>query len=170
MIGHDAALKSDHKTALTHYRDAMKMAVESKAPEVFFRHYLEASLESLELTGAFEDVISYCDRAIGHYRENPPPHDLALLDLATIHQRKGVVLLKSGDTAGARLALTEARTTAGNAGGKLELTERLLDWLRRGLVVSPDRLLHEQRQLKYFSVRPDTVSKPLTSTHANTAR
>ena len=61
-----AALRGDHRTALGHYREAIRIAVGSGAPEVFFRHYLEATLESLELSEAFDDVLAYCDRAIAH--------------------------------------------------------------------------------------------------------
>jgi len=152
-----AALRGDHRTALGHYRAAIRLAVGSGAPEVFFRHYLEATLESLELSEAYDDVLAYCDRAIEHYAANPPAHVLAELDLATIHQRRGVVLLKRSEVAPARAALEQAVAGAARIGVRFELAERVLDWIRRGLAVTVPRLLAEQRRLHYFSVRPDTV-------------
>lgn len=157
VAGHEAALRGDHPTALTKYREAMHVAVRSKAPEVFFRHYLEATLESLELMGALQDVLNYCDRAIEHYTAEPPAHDVARLDLATIHQRRGVVLLKMGDTKGARTALLQAQVVAEEAGAKLELARLVGGWLSRGLVIRNERLLAEQRRLNYFSVRAGAV-------------
>jgi len=152
-----AALRGDHRAALGHYREAIRLAVTSGAPEVFFRHYLEATLESLELSGAFDDVLAYCDRAIAHYVEHPPANVLAELDLASIHQRRGVILVKRSEVAPARAALEQAVAGAARIGARLELAERVLDWLRRGLAVTAPRLLAEQRRLRYFSVRPDTV-------------
>lgn len=160
--GKRAALRGDHRAALGHYRDAMRLAVTTGAPEVFFRHYLEATLESLELSEAFDEVLAYCDRAIAHYATHPPGHALAELDLASIHQRRGVVLLKRGGPgaappSGATLALEHAVAGAARIGARLELSERLLDWIRRGLAATRQRILAEQRRLHYFSVRPDTV-------------
>lgn len=171
--GKIAALRGDHKTALGHYREAMRIAVTSGAPEVFFRHYLEATLESLELSDAFDDVLSYCERAIAHYAANPPRHVLAELDLASIHQRRGVALLKRSDVAAARAALEQAIAQAARIDVRLPLADRLLDWIRRGLAVSKQRILAEQRRLHYFSVRPDTVGvvpraqPPTTAGQAN---
>jgi tetratricopeptide (TPR) repeat protein len=165
MAGQAAALRGDHRTALGHYREAMHLVVRERLPEVVFRHYLEATVESLELMGAYREVLDYCERAIGHYDINPPANDLALLDLATIHQRLGVVLLKSGDREGGRIALEAALATVARGGGRLELAHLLLGWLQRGLTISPDRILTEQRRLHYFSVRagPGDASAAATS-------
>jgi tetratricopeptide (TPR) repeat protein len=157
--GKRAALLGDHKIALRHYREAMRQAVSSGAPEVFFRHYLEATMESLELMGAFDGVVEYCQRAIEHYRLNPPTHELAWFDLASIHQRYAAVLLKQGLVPLARAELELAIAAATRAPARLPLAERLLDWLQRGNFVSATRVLGEQRRYLYFSIRPDTVAK-----------
>jgi tetratricopeptide (TPR) repeat protein len=155
--GKHAALRGDHRRALGHYREAMRIAVTRGAPEVFFRHYLEATLESLELLEAFDDVLTYCERAIAHFAAHPPQHAVAELDLAWIYQRRGSVLVKRGEIASARAALEQALAGAVRIGAQLPLASLLLDWLRRGLAVSKHRVLVEQRRLHYFSVRPDTV-------------
>ena len=61
------ALQKNHTEALRHYREAIRMAVSIKAPEVFFRHYTQCVLESLELTGTYSDVIEFCENADRHY-------------------------------------------------------------------------------------------------------
>jgi tetratricopeptide (TPR) repeat protein len=155
--GRLAALRGDHPAALAHYRNAMRIAVTTGAPEVFFRHYLEASLESLELMDAFDSVLEYCDRAILHYADNPPRHDVAWLDLASIHQRRGVVLLKSGKPDPARAAFASALELADRIGAQLQLARLILSWMTRGLVVSNERILSEQRRLHYFSIRSEVL-------------
>jgi len=151
--GNVAALRGDHKAALLRYREAIRLAVQSRAPEVFFRCYMEATLESLELMEDFGSVIEYCDRATAHYAAQPPAHDVAWLDLASIHQRKGAVLLKMGDHEAARQALEAALAIGVRIGARLELARLLHGWIARSFFVSADRITQEQRRLHYFSVR-----------------
>jgi tetratricopeptide (TPR) repeat protein len=152
--GKQRALAGDHRAALERYREALRLAVAAREPEVFFRHYLECALESLERLEAYAEVLEYCDRAIEHYRTTPPPHDLARVDLAHVHQRRGIVLLKQRDPARAAVALTEAARLAASARCALPLTAAVLEWLNRGWQVDPERLLAEQERHRYFSVRP----------------
>lgn len=148
------ALAGAHREALIHYRAAIRLAVEQGAPEVFFRHYMECSLESLELTGGFAEVIAYCDRAIDHYAANPPAHDVARRDLAHVHQRRGVCLLKLGERDASRDALTRAQASGS---GSLPLAASLLHWVRSGWHCDAARILAEQRRHAYFTVRQDQV-------------
>jgi hypothetical protein len=166
--GKAAALRGDHANALLRYRDAMRLAAELDAPDVFRRHYLEIALESLELLEEFDSVLEYCDRAIAHYTGHPPQSDVASLDLASIHQRKGAVLMKMAGAPSGRSGRPDARDAAREAlgqaiaigeriGARLELARLLYGWIARGLAVPADRITREQRRLRYFSVRPDTV-------------
>jgi tetratricopeptide (TPR) repeat protein len=155
--GKRAALRGDHPGALQQYRRAIQLVVKTRAPEVFFRHYLEASLESLELLGALDEVLSYCHKAVAHYQQNPPPNQLAKLDLASIYQRQGVVLLKRGERILAKDSFELALKWASAAEGQLELSRLLLTWLVKGLTISPERVLREQHRLHYFSVRTDAL-------------
>lgn len=169
QAGHRAALRHDHVTALRHYREAMRIAVESRAPEIFFRHYLEASLESLELLEAYDNVLAYCEKAIQFYADNPPKNDIHWHDLASIHQRRAISLLKSDRRSDALQAFQEALRIADRIPAPLPLARLVLGWLDRGLFVTRERLLTEQRRLRYFSVSADWVevqaaegSPPLT--------
>ena len=157
--GKRAALRGDHRTALGRYREAMHLAVSSGAPEVFLRHYLEAAMESLELMNEFGSVVEYCERAVDHYREHPPAHPMAWLDLGSIHQRHACVLLKQGRVDPARVTFAQAIDIAARAPARLPLAEALGGWLQRGLVVSPARVVAEQRRHRYFSIRPETVAQ-----------
>src|SRR3954453_9140594 len=103
-----------------------------------------------------DNVLEYCERAIEHYGEHPPAHPLAWLDLASIHQRHACVLLKQGQADPARAAFEQAIDIAARAPARLPLAEALVGWLRRGLVISPERVVAEQRRHRYFCVRPET--------------
>lgn len=151
------AISGDHSGALEHYRYAMNLSVEHKHPEVFFRHYLECVIESLEHTGAYEEVLNYCDKAIELYQQTPPPNEMAEFDLANIHFRKGVILFKSGDKDGAGESLQSARKLLPK-GYKLPLLDTFLRWLQTNLHVQPKRIVEEQFRHKYFSVTPDNVN------------
>lgn len=159
------ALEGKHALALTCYREAIRIAVSAGAPEVFFRHYMECTLESLEHMGAFADVVEYCDRAIAHHASlslsDDKQRDMARVDLVYIHQRRGVVLLKMGRVDEGRAALEQAAALA--RAGKLDvpLVKTVLDWLVRGFQVDARRIQMEQDTKRYFSVRKDTVDPKL---------
>ena len=153
------ALDNDHVHALQYYREAMRLAVTNNAPEIFFRHYLECSLESLELLEAYDEVLAYCDKAIDHYQQNPPQHQLTQKDLATIYERKGVILLKKGLMAEAKEALTTAVQLAADT--PLPLAQNLINWSVRGYHMSNERILAEQKTHHYFSVRHETTQPDL---------
>lgn len=159
------ALQGNHKMALQYYRVAMQMTVQASDPEVFFRHYLECVIESLEQTESYPEVLEYCDRVLHHYQQNPPPNPMAVMDLAHIYQRKGINLFKSGDRDAAIQALQEAMKIAGTVGKvtskTMPLTQMLLHWLRSNLHVDKQRLLSEQHRQQYFSVRKDSVDPTL---------
>lgn len=149
------ALAGDHQEALRHYREAIRLAVASGSPEVCFRHYTQCVLESLERLAAWDEILAFCERVQAHYAANPPPHELARLDLAGAHERRGVVLLKRGDAPAARAALALAVEHAG--AGRMPLAEELLGWLRRGMQVDARRVQQQQERHGYFIVEREAV-------------
>jgi tetratricopeptide (TPR) repeat protein len=151
------ALLGQHPLALVYYRHAIHMTVQEQDPEIFFRHYLECVMESLEQMGSYAEVLAYCAKAIDFYDQNPPPNPLAKRDLAHIYERQGVVLLKSGERQEAIKAFEQGSTVLQGSGQTLPLIQTLLRWLKAGLHVDPNRVLAEQRRNHYFSVRSDTV-------------
>lgn len=153
------ALAGDYRGALMHYREAMAQAVRAAEPEVFFRHYLECSIEALELMGAYDEVLSYCERAIGHYQQHATSAEQAALaqrDLAHVYQRQGAVLLKQGRKPEARSAMQQALQLQP---GQMPLASSLLHWIDRNLHGDAARILAEQRRHGYFSVRNETVDR-----------
>ncbi len=155
------ALAGDHAKALHYYREAMHLSVQAGDPEVFFRHYLECVMESLEMMAAHPEVLDYCERAIQLYEENPPPNEMATMDLAHIFQRKGINLLKMGQEDEAIAALQQALETAKTVGRltikTMPLTQTVLQWLTSRYHIDQPRLLAEQQRTEYFIVRKDAI-------------
>ncbi|TCK08602.1 peptidylprolyl isomerase [Marinobacterium mangrovicola] len=149
------ALKGDHREALRHYREAIRLAVSSAAPEVFFRHYCQCVLESLELTGQFGEVIEYCEKADAYYEQIGAQRKLHGRDHASILERLGMIYAKQGEREAAIASLEKARTLAGSE--RLALTEQVYGWLRRGMVPDVARLTAAQRKHQYFTVRAEQV-------------
>lgn len=151
------ALKGNHTEALHHYREALRLAVSSKAPEVFFRHYTQCVLESLELTNTYDEIIQFCKDADSHYASLGLNSSLHKRDHGSVLERMGLVQLKKGDVDAGRAALEKAQQIAGE--GTLPITEEILGWLKRGFSVDTSRILSSQRRHKYFVVRPDQVDR-----------
>ncbi len=164
------ALKGKHTEALRYYRDALRLAVSSKAPEVFFRHYTQCVLESLELTGAYDEIISFCTDADAHYVSLNLSVGIHKRDHGSLLERLGLVYLKSGNAEAGQTALQKAQDIAGK--GALPITEEILGWLKRGFTVNVARILSSQRKHKYFVVRPGQVdrkrARPISEVQHNT--
>ncbi|WP_203567270.1 hypothetical protein [Aestuariimicrobium ganziense] len=159
------ALAGHHDEALRHYREALRLAVSQAAPEVFFRHYTQCVLESLERSGSYPEVIEYCQRADSHYAELENSRGfltrLQRRDHGATLERLGVCQLKAGSTTDARASLERAVAVAGSP---LPVAEALLGWLRRALRVDTRRIVALQDRHHYFSVRPDQVDPARATT------
>lgn len=149
------ALKGQHEPALTHYREALRMAVSSSAPEVFFRHYTQCVMESLERSGTLDAVLRYCDEAEVHYQRIDSPLPLVARDRAENHQRRASILLRMGRQNEAIEALEQALTTAGEH--PLPMAQEVLGWIKRGLSVGSRQLDEAQRRHHYYIVRKELV-------------
>lgn len=151
------AIEGNHKLALLYYRNAMSRSVEAKDPEVFFRHYLEAALESMEKLGYNEEVLAYCDKAIQMYEENPPANEVSRIDLAYIHQKRGITLMKLSQKEEAKKALKMAIDLMKKENQKLPLAITFLRWLASGLHLDTRRLQAEQDRNNYYHIRKENV-------------
>jgi len=151
------AVDGDHQTALLYYRRAMHMTIQDGDEEWFFRHYLECMIETLEVLESYSEVLEYCDKAIALYATKPPEDPISIRDLAHIHQRRGIILLKTGDNENAKSDLRESIRLTKAQGQKMPLADRVLRWLDSGLKVDKSRILAEQKRELYFTVRRDNV-------------
>lgn len=157
------AWQHDHKKALALYREAMHQAQRDNADPIFLRHYTECVLESLEAMGQYQDVLSYCEEALSHYEVSPPETQLARFDVAAIHERRGINAAKSGNSDLAKESCEKACKLARELDQQLPVAKTLLQWLQRGLHISPERISTEQQRAGYFAVRSQQQSMTLNA-------
>jgi tetratricopeptide (TPR) repeat protein len=150
------ALEGRHALALAYYREAIRLTVRAGEPEIVFRHYLECVLESLEKTGAYQELLEYCAKALTLLDAAPATAQTAL-ERAHVLQRQACVLLKTGQRDAAAMALRQALDLTAAHGMRLLLASTLLGWLDRGLQLDARRVAAEQERTHYFNVRRDTV-------------
>ena len=146
------ALKGRHQEALVQYREALRLAFSARAPQVFARHYLHCVLESLEHLGDHQHAAELAGAA-ADAAASPEPTPFQKRDRANLLERRGVNLVKAGDIAGARAALTAAL----ELDDALKLTRSLLEWTARGLSINAARLADAQRKHGYWVVRADSM-------------
>ena len=149
-------LRRDFAEALRHFREAIRLCVSARAPEVFFRHYTQCVLETLEKAGDYAQVADYCRKADAHYAAAGLTTALHRKDHGAILERLGIMEMRQGQPREAAATLARAVTRAG--AGVLPLAEQLAGWLRRGLATPGDRLMQLQIRHGYYSVRGDTVN------------
>lgn len=162
------ALAGKHDKALEHYREAIKIAVSISAPEVFFRHYTQCVLESLELSGDYEEAIEYYRSADEHYKKLALEDTLHSRDHADQLEKLGVLLIKAGQIGEAKAELKRAIELAGNE--RKELAETCLGWLEKGFKLDAMRLLNTQKKHKYFTVRRDQINKSIATPLSSIAK
>lgn len=151
------ALSGNHKEALRHYREAMRQAVEQKSPEVFFQHYTQCVMESLELTGAHDEVINYCQKMQDFLNDQLDVNPLVKQNLGSTLEKEGIQWLLKGEADNARPLLEEAQKVAGR--GRLPLTDQLLSYVQRGYRIDKRQIKDLQKRHHYFIVRADRVDK-----------
>ena len=147
------AIKGRHKEALERYRDALRLAQSARAPDVFGRHYLQCVLESLEKLGDNARVVDLATQAADAVAQKDTPFHRR--DRAALLERAAVARLKLDDNFAAQVGFAEALTLAGPEGQPL--SAMMLDWMKRGLKITPARIADAQRKHGYWAVRADTV-------------
>ncbi|MEH6491987.1 hypothetical protein [Halopseudomonas sp.] len=166
------ALKGKHQAALEHYREALRLAVSSRSPEVFFRHYTQCVMESLELSGELDSVLRYCNEAEQHYQQLSSALALVRRDRAENLQRRGCILLRQHQLACAMASFEQALQLV--APDPLPLAHELTGWHRRGLTIGSRQLGDAQQRHQYFIVRKALVDParaiPLPPAHRQGAR
>lgn len=149
------ALEGDHTDALRHYREALRLAQAARAPEVFFRHYTQCVLESLERTGAHGEVIAFCEQALAHYDTQGATLAVHRRDKAALLERLALNRIKDGQSTDAQATLDAALNMT--AAGDLPVARTVRDWLRRGMRPDPRRITELQAKHGYYAVTADRV-------------
>ncbi len=153
------SLEGNYKEALRHYREAIRMSHRDADSEIFFQHYSQCVMEALELSGAHDEVIAYCDTFLDFLDEkldeNNSNAPLLTKYYATILERQAIQFLLKNEKSEAIELLKLAQQKAGR--GKQPITDDLLNWALRGYVISKKQINDLQRKHQYFIVRKETI-------------
>lgn len=150
------SLEGNYKEALRHYREAIKRTQNQAGSEIFFQHYTQCVMEALELSGAYDEVISFCERYIAFLEAKEEDSPLLQKHYAAILEKQAIqYVLKEAP----KIALPLLKTAQQKVGkGKQPLTDELLKWLQRGYQITQHRVRAMQKKHHYFIVRPDKVN------------
>ncbi|MGD1847506.1 MAG: hypothetical protein ACFB10_19125 [Salibacteraceae bacterium] len=161
------ALKGDHNEALRHYREALRISMDQRAGDVFFQHYAQCVMESLELAGQYEEVVRYCRMMHDFLDQQPEGVAAVQRHRAHVWEREAVQHLLLKDPEAALECLKAAQQLLGR--GKQPLTDQLLGWVQRGLRVTQRQIEQAQRNSSYFVVRQGKVRPELAIALPKTA-
>lgn len=153
------ALKNNHPEALRHYREALKMVSDHKAHELFAQHYLQCTMESLELSGAHDEVITYCHRVLEVMGPDKPASPFMMRHMAATLERLAVQHLYKEEKEEAREYLMRIKDIAGT--GVQPLADQLLNWVQRGYTIRPAQIKDAQKKHHYFIVQHGKVKSEI---------
>ena len=155
------ALQGNHKEALRHYKEALRMCQALPNADLFFQHYSVCAMESLELMGSYNEVIDFCDKCIDFLESKEKLKDNLVFEkyFASILERKGIQFLLLNEKADAVEAFTAVQQRVGKT--MMPLTNELLNWAQRGYAITPAQVRDLQKKHKYFSVRKENVNEKI---------
>ncbi len=149
------ALDKNYKEALRHYKEAMKMLQQEKDSELFFQHYSQCVMETLELSGAHDQVIDFCENYRNFLKEKEQDV-LVRKHNAFVCERQAIQHVLREEQEEAKALLQEVQKDLGR--GKQPITDELLGWLLRGYKVNRDQLTRLQKKHNYFIVRKESIN------------
>lgn len=155
------ALKGDHKEALRHYKEAMRMCQSVDNSELFLQHYSLCAMESLELMEAHEEIITFCEKSIDFLTPQKAERtdEWFRKNLASLWERKGIQCIYLDEKTEAIEALDAALKEAKEI--SMPLAKELLNWLRRGYAITHQKVRDLQNRHHYFTVRKENVNEKI---------
>lgn len=148
------AVAANYKEALRHYKEAIKMTQNQANGELFFQHYMQCTMEALELMKAYDDVINYCEKFLDLLAAQTQ-NELIAKYIAEVEQRMAIQYLLKGDKDEAKPILQKAQKAIGV--GKLKMVDELLNWIIRGYAIAPKQIAELQKKHKYFIVSKENL-------------
>jgi len=148
------AVQGNHKEALRHYREAIKMTQGQEMGEMFFQHYMQCTLESLELMGDYDAVLNYCMKLMELLDSKEKSEFISKNKIET-WQRMAFQYLHKDNPETAKEYLMKIVKEAGN--GKLKMAEILLNWINRKYKITKKQILDLQNENHYFIVNKNNL-------------
>ena len=149
------ALDKNHKEALRHYQEALRLTQQQKESELFFQHYCQCIMESMELSGANDQVISFCEEYRSFLSEKEQDM-LIKKHNAFVSERQAIQHILKEESEQAKALLLQIQADLGK--GAQPLADELLNWLLRGYKISQEQVRRLQHKHNYFIVRKESVN------------
>lgn len=149
------ALDKNYAEALRHYKEALKLTQKQQDSELFFQHYSQCVMESLELSGAYDQVISFCENYRAFLQEKSQDA-LVRKHNAFVSERQAIQHILREEPEEAKDLLLKIQKDIGK--GRQPITDELLNWLLRGYKIKSDQLRNLQKKHNYFIVRKESVN------------
>lgn len=155
------AVQGNHKEALRHYKEALRMCQMLPNADIFFQHYSLCAMESLELMKSNNEVIEFCDKCLDFLETKADfeNHPVFQKFKASLWERKGIQYLYLGEKEDAIEAFKKAQKIIDRK--HLPLTNDLLNWALRGYAITPKQIQDVQKKHHYFTVRKDNVNETI---------
>ena len=148
-------LAANYNEALRYYREAIRLVQGIEHGEIFFQHYSQCVMEALELSGSYDEVISYCEKFLD-FLDEKEADSIVIKYRGAILEKMSIQYLLKEDKESALENLKEAQLTVGK--GKQPLTDELLNWTQRGFQISKKQIQDAQKKHHYFVVDKTTVN------------
>jgi tetratricopeptide (TPR) repeat protein len=149
------AVQGNHKEALRHYKAAIKMTQGQDKGEIFFQLYMQYTLESLELMEAYNEVLNYCETFLT-LLDGKEENEFITKYKAETWQRMAIQFLYKDEIETAKEYLLLIMKEKGI--GKLQVAQKLLDWVNRGYKISKKQISDLQKENNYFMVTKENIN------------
>lgn len=157
-MGKVYCLEGNYGEALRHYREGIRLCTTGeKKPEVFFQHYTQCVMEALELSGTYDEVISYCEKTKSFLEPKLEDSDFTKRYYASLLEREAIQYIHKEEKESATQLLKEAQALVGRK--TQPITDEILNWLLRGYQISSKQIREIQKRYNYFTVREGKVNK-----------
>jgi tetratricopeptide (TPR) repeat protein len=139
-------LQGNYRQALRHFREAIRMVQHQAGSDIFFQHYGQCVTEALELSGAHQEVIDYCEKFIGFLDAKEAQTDMV--------EKMAIQYLMLGDKETAKELLQQVQKNQ----MVLPIAQQLTQWLQRGYSIQPKQIKDLLQKNQYYIIRTDKVN------------
>lgn len=153
------ALQGNHKEALRHYKEALRMCQGLENSDIFFQHYSLCAMESLELMESYQEVIDFCEKTLDFLDSKEKIDNNPIIEkyIASIIERKGIQYLLLNEKDEAIDAFKDVQKRIDKR--LMPLTAELLNWTQRGFTITIKQVREMQKKHHYFTVRKENVNE-----------
>jgi tetratricopeptide (TPR) repeat protein len=150
-------LQGNYKQALRHFKEAIRMTQNQPNGDVFFQHYSQCVMETLELSGANDEVLSYCEKFLDFLDEKEEQTPLTAAYRNVILEKMAIQYVMKNEKGEALEILKQINTKDIH----LPVTKELLNWVSRGYAISHKQIKDLLKKHLYYIIRPDKINQAI---------